>query len=326
MKQPSARLLAVVLALCAACASAQPAQAQPYPSKPIRIIVPFAPGGNVDITARTVAPALGEALGQSVVVENRPGAGGMVGAQAMAASADGYTLMMGSNSSLSVAPALYPSWPYDPLKGIAPISNLATVPFVLVVKQGLPARSVADVIRLAREKPGQLAMASGGSGSSNHLVGEFFQSLTGVKFSHVPYKGAGAALVDLAGGQVDLLFDQASSTVANIRSGKIRALAVAAKARQSALPETPTFAESGVRDFEIDNFTGLVAPAGLAPEAVAKLHAAAVKALASPAVRERFAALGVQPVGSTPAEFAALIRQDLERWTGVIKSAGIKLE
>ena len=311
--------------LCLALAST--AWAQPYPSRPIRIIVPFVPGGNVDITARTVAPALGDALGQPVVVENRPGAAGMVGAQAMMSSpADGYTLMMGSNSSLAVAPNLYPSWPYDPVKGIAPISNLAITPFVLVVKLGLPAQSLAEFVKLAKEKPGQLSMASGGNGSSNHLVGELFQMMTGLKLSHVPYKGTGAALVDLAGGQVDLLFDQASSTVPNVRGGKIRALAVASSSRQSALPDTPTFAEAGLRDFEIDNFTGLVGPAGMPADAVAKVHAAAVKALATPQVRERFASLGVQPVGNTPEQFGAVIREDLARWSKVIKSAGVKVE
>jgi len=310
-----------------AAALALGAAAQGYPSKPVRILVPFVPGGNVDITARTVAPALGEALGQAVVVENRPGAAGMIGAQALlAAGADGYTLMMGSNSSLAVAPSLYPSWPYDPITGIAPITNLAITPFVLVVKPGLPANSLAEFLALARQKPGALAMASGGNGSSNQLVGELFQMMTGVKFSHVPYKGTGAALVDLAGGQVDLLFDQASSTVANIKGGKIRALAVAAAKRQAALPETPTFAEAGVRDFEIDNFTGLVGPAGMPAEAVAKVHAAAVKALATPQVRERFVSLGVQPVGNTPEQFAAVIREDLARWSKVIKAAGIKVE
>jgi tripartite-type tricarboxylate transporter receptor subunit TctC len=169
-------------------------------------------------------------------------------------------------------------------------------------------------------------MASGGNGSSNHLVGELFQMLTGAKLSHVPYKGAGPAMVDLIGGQVDLLFDQASSTVPNVRSSKIRALAVTARARQAALPDTPTFAEAGVRDFEMDNFTGLVAPAGVPADAVAKLHAAALKALATPAVRERFASLGVQAVGSSPEQFAATIREDLARWAKVIKSAGIKIE
>ena len=315
------------ITLAAVLLGAAAAWAQSYPSKPIRLIVPFVPGGNVDITARTVAPALGEALGQPIVVENRTGAAGMVGAQALlAAAADGYTLMMGSNSSLAVAPNLYASWPYDPVKGIAPITNLAITPFVLVVKPALPAKNLDDFIRLAREKPGQLTMASGGNGSSNHLVGELFQMMTGVRFSHVPYKGTGAALVDLQGGQVDLLFDQASSTVPNVRGGKIRAIAVASRARQGALPDTPTFGEAGLRDFEIDNFTGLVGPAGMPAEAIAKVHDAAVKALATPTVKERFASLGVQPVGNTPDQWAAEIRADLARWAKVIKAAGIKVE
>jgi tripartite-type tricarboxylate transporter receptor subunit TctC len=314
-------LITTISLLLAAAASAQ------YPNKPIRLIVPFVPGGNVDITARTVAPALGDALGQPVVVENRPGAAGMVGAQALLGSpADGYTLMMGSNSSLAVAPNLYPNWPYDPVKGITPISNLAIVPFVLVVKLGLPAQSLAEFLALAKQKPGQLSMASGGNGSSNHLVGELFQMMTGVKFSHVPYKGTGAALVDLAGGQVDLLFDQASSTVPNVRGGKIRAIAVASRERQATLPDTPTFAEAGLKDFEIDNITGIVGPAGLPQDVVAKIHSAARTALANPTVKERFATFGMQPVGNTPGEFAAFIREDLARWAKVIKAAGIKVE
>jgi tripartite-type tricarboxylate transporter receptor subunit TctC len=316
-----------IVAALALCVLAGAASAQGYPSKPIRVLVPFAPGGNVDITARTMAPALSEALGQSVVVENRPGAGGLVGAQAMhAAGPDGYTLMMGSNSSLSVAPALYSNWPYDPIRGIAPISNLQIVPFVLVVRNALPARDLAELLKLAKEHPGRLSMSSGGSGSSNHLVGELFQMMTGVKFSHVPYKGAGAAMVDLVGGQVDMLFDQATSTVPNVRSARIRALAVASRARQGALPDTPTFSEAGLRDFEIDNFTGLVGPAGMPAEAVAKVHAAAVKALATSTVRERFASLGVQPIGNTPEQWGAEIRADLARWSKVIKAAGIKVE
>src|SRR5205814_1431403 len=201
--------------------------------------------------------------------------------------ADGYTLMMGSNSELAGEQNLYASRPYDPIKVIAPISNLAITPFVLVVRLGLPAQSLAEFVKLAKEKPGRLSMASGGNGSSNHLVGELFQMMSGVKFSHVPYKGTGAALVDLAGGQVDMLFDQASSTVPNVRSGKIRALAVASSARQGALPDTPTFGEAGLRDFEIDNFTGLVGPAGMPADAIAKVHAAAVKALSNPTVKER---------------------------------------
>jgi len=312
------------LAFAALCLALSSAIAQ---DRTLKLVLGYPPGASSDILTRLLAEKMRGPLGMNVVVENRTGAGGMVGAQAMGtAPADGYTLMMGSNSTLAVAPNLYANWPYDPVKGVAPISNLAVTPFVLVVKLGLPACTVDEVIRLAREKPGQLAMASGGNGSSNHLVGELFQMMTGVKFSHVPYKGAGAALVDIAGGQVDLLFDQASSTVANVKGGKIRAVAVAARARQAALPDTPTFAEAGVKDFEIDNFTGLVGPAGMPAEAVAKVHAAAVKALATPAVRERFVSLGVQPVGNTPGEWGAQIRADLARWAKVIKAANIKIE
>jgi len=236
------------------------------------------------------------------------------------------TFPEGCVSSLAVAPSLYANWPYDPLKGIAPITNLAITPFVLVVKPALPARTLDELLKIAKEKPGRLSMASGGNGSSNQLVGELFQMMTGVKFSHVPYKGTGAALVDLAGGQVDLLFDQASSTVPNVRGGKIRAIAVASASRQGALPDTPTFAEAGLRDFQIDNFTGLVGPSGMPADAIARVHAAAVKALATPAVKERFASLGVQPVGNTPGEWGAEIRADLARWSQVIKAAGIKAE
>lgn len=320
-------LIAAAFVVCAGIVMPRSAAAQGYPVKPIRIIVPFAAGGNVDITARTVAPVLTELLGQPVIVENRAGAGGMVGAKAaMESPADGYTLMMGSNSSLSVAPNLYPNWPYDPVKSIAPISNLAAVPFVLVVKPSLSAQSLAQLVALAKERPGALTMASGGTGSSNHLVGELFQMLTATKMAHVPYKGAGPAMADLIGGQVDLLFDQASSSVANVRAGKVRALAVSSRTAWQTLPGVPTFAEGGVRDFEITNVTGLVAPAGVPQDIINRLHAAAVKALGTPAVRERFASLGVEPVGDSPQQFAAFIRDDLARWARVVKEAGVKIE
>jgi tripartite-type tricarboxylate transporter receptor subunit TctC len=319
------RILAAALLTIAA--TQVPVAAQIYPSKPIRIIVPFAPGGNVDLTARTVAPVLGEILGQPVVVENRAGAAGMIGATAMmSAGADGYTLMMGSNSSLSVAPNLYSNWPYDPVKGIAPISNLAIVPFVLVVKTGLNANTLADFIKLAKDKPGQLGMASGGPGSSNHLVGELFQAAAGVKFVYVPYKGTGAALIDVVGGQIDMLFDQASASVGHLRAGKLKALAISSTKRWPSMPNTPTFGEAGIADFVIENVTGLVAPAGTSPAIINQLHAAAVKALANPSVKERFVTLGVEPVGNAPDQFATFIREDLARWGKVIKSAGIKVE
>jgi tripartite-type tricarboxylate transporter receptor subunit TctC len=318
----SVRLAFVVL-----LAAAGVAAAQSYPSKPIRLIVPFAPGGNVDITARAVAPALGEVLGQPIVVENRPGAGGTIGADAAAKSApDGYTLLMGSNSTVSVAPALYPKNPYDPVRDFAPVSILASVPFVLVVNPSVPAKNVAELIALARAKPDYLSMASAGTGSSNHLVGELFASLTGARLTHIPYKGSGPAQADLTAGQVNVMFDQLTSALPNIKAGKLRALAVTSPTRNPALPDVPTAAEAGIGNFELANITGILAPAGTPPEVIAKLHDACVKVLAMPSVKERLASLGVEPVGSTPAQFAAFIRDDYARWRKVVADANVKVE
>jgi tripartite-type tricarboxylate transporter receptor subunit TctC len=302
-------------------------QAQTYPSKPIRIIVPFAPGGNVDITARTIAPELSNLLGQPVLVENKPGAGGTIGANEVAkAPADGYTLLMGSNSTISVAPALYPNNPYNPVKDFAPISNLAQVPFVLVVHPSVPANNLRELIALAKEKPGVLSMASAGTGSSNHLVGELFQAQTGVKLTHIPYKGSGQALNDLLAGQVNVMFDQLTSASANIKAGKLRALAVSSTSRSATLPDVPTFGEAGVTSFDFTNVTGLLAPAGTSTDVLAKLHAAAVKAVASQAVRDRFAAMGVTGVGDQPEQFGSFIREDFARWSKVVKDGNIKVD
>ncbi len=274
--------------------------AQNYPVKPVRLIVPFAAGGNVDITARQIAPGLSELLGQNFIVDNRVGAGGVIGAEAVAKAApDGYTLMMGSNSTVSVAPSLYPKLAYHPVRDFAPVSLVATTPFVLVVHPSVPARSVKELIALAKTKSGRLAMASGGTGSSNHLVGELFQSLTGAKFTHVPYKGAGPAGVDLMAGQVDLLFDQLSSSVGPLKSGRIRALAVTSAARTAVFPDIPTMKEAGVADFEVTNITGVLAPAGTSAEIITRLNAAILKVLGSASVKERFAGLALEPAPST---------------------------
>ncbi len=304
------------------------AWSQAYPSvKPIRLIVPFAPGGNVDITARTIAPGLGEAIGQTVVVENRTGAGGVLGADAVAKSpADGYTLLMGSNSSVSVAPALNPKNPYHPIRDFAPISLVAATPFVLVAHPSVPANTLGELIALAKAKPGSLTMASGGIGSSNHLVGELFQSVTRTKLLHIPYKGAGAVAGDLMGGQVQLLFDQLAASTPNIKSGKLKAFAVTSATRASVLPEVPTMVESGLKEMDVINITGLLAPIGTSPEIVARLNAALLKVLARTEVKERFATLGVSPLGSTPEQFATFIRDDYAKWTKVINDANIKAE
>ena len=301
--------------------------AQNYPVKPVRLIVPFAAGGNVDITARQIAPGLSELLGQNFIVDNRVGAGGVIGAEAVAKAApDGYTLMMGSNSTVSVAPSLYPKLAYHPVRDFAPVSLVATTPFVLVVHPSVPARSVKELIALAKTKSGRLAMASGGTGSSNHLVGELFQSLTGAKFTHVPYKGAGPAGVDLMAGQVDLLFDQLSSSVGPLKSGRIRALAVTSAARTAIFPDIPTMKEAGVADFEVTNITGVLAPAGTSAEIITRLNAAISKVLGSASVKERFAGLALEPSTSTPDQFSAYIKEDFARWTKVVKDASIKVD
>jgi tripartite-type tricarboxylate transporter receptor subunit TctC len=315
-------VLAPLLLLCPGAA-----WAQGFPSEPVKIIVPFAAGGNVDVTARLVAPIMQEVLGQPVIVENRPGAGGMIGAgAAIGAKPDGHTLLMGSNSTLSIGPNVYGNWPHDPIKGITPISNIQTVPFALIAGADSPIKSVADLVKLAKEKPGEITQAHSGLGSSNHLVAELFQMLTGTKFLLVPYRGAGPAMNDLVGGQVQTFFDQASTTVPQVQGGKVKALAVTAAARMPALPDTPTFAEAGVKNLEVLNMTGLVGPAGMDPGVVARLHAATLKALADSKVKEGFAKLGVEVVGSTPQAFAALIKEDLERWAGVVKEANVKLK
>jgi tripartite-type tricarboxylate transporter receptor subunit TctC len=316
----------VVAAIFAGLLLPQTGWSQDFPTETIRIVVPFAAGGNVDVTARLVAPIMSETLGRPVIVENRPGAGGMVGATAaLSAKPDGHTLMMGSNSSLSVGPNVYPNWPQDPIKGITPISNIQVVPFALVVKADSGIKSVQDLLKRAKEKPGEITQAHSGAGSSNHLVSEMFQMLTGTKFNLVPYRGAAPAMNDLISGQVETFFDQASTTVPQVSAGTVRALAVTAGKRMAALPDTPTFAEQGVANFEVLNVTGLVGPAGMDPAVVAKLHGATLKALADPRVREAFTKLGVEIVGSSPSEFAAFIKEDLDRWARVIREGKVKV-
>jgi tripartite-type tricarboxylate transporter receptor subunit TctC len=316
------RIAAALFALALSAA----AQAQ-YPNKPVKIIVPFAPGGNVDITARLVAPGLSEALGQPVVVENKPGAGGTIGADLVAKSpADGYTLLMGSNSTFSVAPSLYPKNPYNPLRDYAPVIMIASAPFVLVTHPGLAAKDAHELVALAKASPGKLTMSSAGTGSSNHLVGELFQEISGARFTHIPYKGSGQALTDLMGGQVNLHFDQITSAASHIQGGKLRPLLVTARTRVPMLPDVPTAGEAGYPAFEATNVTGLIAPAGTPREVIDRLNAATQKVIAQAAVREKFAGIGASATGGTPEEFAAYIREDLSKWTRIVKDANVKVD
>jgi tripartite-type tricarboxylate transporter receptor subunit TctC len=310
-----------------ALAVASPAMAQDYPTKPIKIIVPFAPGGNVDITARLVAPGLSEVLGQPVVVENKPGAGGTIGADLVAKSTpDGYTLLMGSNSTFSVAPSLYPRNPYNPLRDFSPVIMIATAPFVLVVNPASGITSARALVARAKLNPDKLTMSSAGTGSSNHLVGELFQDISGARFTHIPYKGSGQALTDLMGGQVDLHFDQITSAASHIQAGKLRALLVTAPQRVPMLGEVPTAAEAGYPTFEATNVTGLIAPAGTPRDVVEILAAATQKVISQPAIREKFADLGAEATGGTPEQFATYIRNDLSKWQRIVKDANVKVE
>jgi tripartite-type tricarboxylate transporter receptor subunit TctC len=322
MRTSIARCLGAAL-LCLANA----AMAQGYPNKPIRIIVPFAPGGNVDITARLVAPGLSEALGQPVVVENKPGAGGTIGADQVAKSPpDGYTLLMGSNSTFSVAPSLYPKNPYDPLKDFAPVVMIASAPFILVTNPAASYKTVHELVARAKENPGKLTMSSAGTGSSNHLVGELFQEISGARFTHIPYKGSGQALTDLMGGQVDLHFDQITSASSHIQGGKLKGLMVTAPQRVAMLPEVPTAAEAGYARFLATNVTGLIAPAGTPRDVIDRIAAATRKVIAQPAVKEKFAGLGAEAVGGTPEQFGTYIRDDLSKWTRIVKDANVKVD
>ena len=306
---------------------ASTALAQGYPTKTVRIIVPFAAGGNVDITARLIAPGLTELLGQPVIVENKPGAGGTIGADFVAkAPADGYTLLMGSNSTFSVAPSLYPKNPYNPLKDFAPVISIASAPFVLVVTPSLPAKDAKDLVAQAKAAPNKLTMSSAGTGSSNHLVGELFQEITGARFTHVPYKGSGQALTDLMGGQVNLHFDQITSAASHIQAGKLRALLVTSPARVPMLPDVPTAADAGYPSFEATNVTGLIAPAGTPREVIDRLNAATRQVLAKPEVKEKFAGIGATATGGTSEEFAAYIKDDLSKWTRIVKDANVKVD
>ena len=307
--------------------SASSALAQGYPEKPLRLVVPYPPGGNIDITARTISSGLAEILGQSIVVDNRSGAGGTIGADHVAkAPVDGYTILVGSSGTLTVAPSLYSKNPYHPVRDFAPVSFVSTVPLVLVVHPSVPAQTIKELIAIAKVKPNRLSMASAGTGTTNHLTGEMFQAMTGVKFIHVPYKGSGPALVDLMGGQVDLHFDQLSSSVPYIQAKRLRALAVTTEKRAPIYPEIPTLVEAGVPGFEASTFTGLVVPAKTPSDVIAKLHAATVKVLARQAVQERFASFGADAFSSTPGELGAFIQKDLAKWTKVVKDSNVRVD
>jgi len=310
-----------------ALALAAGAQAPAYPTKPIRLVVPFPPGGATDLIARAVAQKLAEAWGASVVVDNRPGAGGNIGTELVARSApDGYTLEMGTVGTHAINPSLYAKIPYDHIKDFAPVILVAGVPNVLEVNPSVPVQTVQELIAYAKANPGKLNFASSGAGTSIHLSGELFKVMAGVQMTHVPYKGSGPALQDLLGGQVQLMFDNLPPSLPQIKAGKLRALAVTSSVRAPALPEVPTIAESGLPGFEASSWFGILAPAGTPPAIVAKVNAEVSKWLASPEGKEKLAGIGANAAGGSPEDFTRHIQAETAKWAKVVKESGAKVD
>src|SRR5688572_7044115 len=301
------------------------AAAQTYPSKAVRMIVPYPPGGGNDTLARLFAAKLSDRMGQQFVVENRPGAGAMIGTEAAAKSApDGYTILLSSIATHALSPNLYSRVPYDPVKDFAPITLLGIAPTVLVVNADLPAKTLQELINLAKKQ--QLAYASGGNGTPPHINAEVFKSVAGIDLLHVAYKGGGPALVDLMAGRVQAMLDTAASAMPHVRSGKLRALAISAPRRSPELPELPTFAEAGLPQYDTNAWYSMHAPAGTPPDIVRRLNAELVAILKDPEILARFKQLATDPVGNSPEEFAAFVRAELDKYARIIKAAGIKLD
>jgi tripartite-type tricarboxylate transporter receptor subunit TctC len=301
--------------------------AQDYPSRPIRIIVPFPAGGTNDFLARQIGQIMGKALAQQVLIENRAGAGGNIGADLAAKSKpDGYTLLMGTGGTHAINPHLYPNMPYDAQKDFAPILLVATLPNLLVVHPSVPAKDVAELIALARAKPGQLAFASAGNGTTGHLSGELFKKLAGVDMIHVPYKGSAPAVTDLVGGQVQVMFDNIAVSLQQIRAGKLRALAVTGLKRSPVLPDIPTIAEAAIPGYNITSWFGLYAPAGTPPRIVERLNKEANRTLADKAFRQRLMDRGIEPAGGTTEHFAAFMQAESAKWGKIVKDSGARID
>jgi tripartite-type tricarboxylate transporter receptor subunit TctC len=317
-------LLSLILAAGVAAGSAA-AQTAKFPDKPIKMLVGFSAGGGTDVVARILAQKMSESLGQTVVVENRPGASGMIAGEVVAKSpADGYTLMMGSQTTFAVAPTLYKKETLDPARDFAGVAMGAISPLVLVVHPSVTAQSVNDVIAMAKAKPGTVYFGSGGLGTTPHMTGELFSSVAGVKLAHVPYRGEAPAINDLIGGQIPLMFANLSAVIGNIRAGQLRALAVTSAQRAPAAPEIPTVAEAGLPGFEAATWFALVAPAGTPTDVLARLNADVKRALTQPDVKQRFADLGMTAEDSTPEGLDVYIKSEIAKWTKVIKEADIR--
>jgi tripartite-type tricarboxylate transporter receptor subunit TctC len=317
----------MLIILIAAALTAGGALAQQYPSKPIRLIVPFTPGGSTDIVARIAGQKLGEALGAQVLIDNRPGAGGNIGVELAAKSApDGYTLVMGHIGTFAVNPALYARLPYDPIRDFAPISLVAMVPNMLVVHPSLPVKSVKELIALSRSRPGQLNYGSSGAGGTPYLAVEYFKLMAKVDIVHIPYKGAAPMIIDLIGGQLSLTITGIPPLLPHVKAGKLKALAVATSKRLPLLPELPTIAEAALPGYEATSWYGVLAPAATPKEIITRLNTEIVKAIARPDAAERLSGEGAEPATSTPEQFGAFIKSEIVRWGRVIKAAGVTAE
>ena len=320
-------MLKALLVAGALLAGSLPAWAQPYPNRPLRIVVPFPPGGGTDIGTRIVAQKLQEAWGQAVIVENKPGAAGIVGTELTAKSApDGYTFMMGNIGTHAINVSLYKKLAYDPVKDFAPVSMVADLPLLLLVHPSVPANSVKELIALAKSQPGKLNFSSSGAGGSMHVAAELFKSMTGVDMVHIPYKGGAPAVADLLSGQVALSFSTVLETIQHVKAGKVRALAVTNDHRSIALPDLPTIAEAGLPGYQSISWLALFAPAGAPKEIVNKVSAESVRILKLPDVKERLLAQGAEPIGSTPEQLAAILAADIAKYAKVIRESGYKPE
>jgi tripartite-type tricarboxylate transporter receptor subunit TctC len=315
-------LLSLFLAVAPLAASAQA-----YPSRPIRFVVPYPAGGPLDTVARLTAQKVSEAVKQPVIVDNKPGAGGNIGADIVAkSSADGYTLLMGAVATHAINPGLYAKIPYDPVRDFAPVTQLASTPNVLIVNPAIPAANVREFIAYAKAHPGRLNFGSGSNGSAGHLAGELFKTMAGVDMAHVPYKGSAPAMQDLVGGQIQAMFDNLASALGPMRAGKVKGLAVTTAQRSALAPDLPTIAESGLPGFDISTWFGVFAPAGTPRDVVERLHAEFIRALAAPDVREKMVNLGAEPVGNRPEAFAAYIQAEAEKYARVIKASGARVD
>ena len=314
------------IAIAAVAAASAPAQAQNYPTRPITLIIPFAPGGSTTIVGRGVADKMSELLGEKIVIDNRPGAGGTVGTRAVAKSdPDGYTLVLGYTGTLAIGPSLYKSVGYDPRKDFAPIGSIGNAPNSLVVNPSFPAKTVAELIAYAKANPGKVNFGSAGAGTASHITGEYFAHSAGITLVHIPYKGTGPALTDLLGGHIPMAFAPIPASHSNVAAGKLRALAVTSTQRSGLLPDVPTVAESGIAGFDASLYYGLAAPAGTPRPIIDKVQREIVKMYADPLIADKLEKSGISAVTSTPEEFDAFIRKEIDRWGQVFRDSGIQL-